>query len=354
MNRVAVIGHFGGDKYFCDGQTVKTKNTAELLERHGTFAVTSVDTYYFKTNKLKLLADTVCALFTCEHIFLLVSVNGMRVYLPLLYYLNKITKKNIYHYIIGSEILDLVACNKKLVQYLNAMAANWFEYESGTQCLRQMGVTNVSTLPNFKLLTPVPEATVYIPENGVYRFCTFSRVMEEKGITDAINAVRRINSSYSHKILHLDIYGPIDPAYSDTLQQLLKDCSDCISYMGVAQSSESVEILKNYYALLFPTRWAGEGFPGTIIDAFASGLPVIASDWNANKELIQDMKQGILYPSSDFRTMEDALLWAVQNPDQMARMRSESRATYDQYTPDAVWCRIHAKMQEDSFLGSVS
>lgn len=54
--------------------------------------------------------------------------------------------------------------------------------------------------------------------------------------------------------------------------------------------NQSTEVLKNYDALLFPTYYEGEGFAGTIIDAFAAGLPVIASDWKYNSEII---KQGI-------------------------------------------------------------
>ena len=102
-----------------------------------------------------------------------------------LYYLNKITHRRIYHYIIGSELLEMVAKNPKFVKYLNALDANWFEYDSGTRYLESQGVTNVTTLPNFKVIQPVENAMPYNAENGVFRYCTFSRVMEEKGITDA-------------------------------------------------------------------------------------------------------------------------------------------------------------------------
>ncbi|MFR3494185.1 MAG: glycosyltransferase [Blautia sp.] len=52
-----------------------------------------------------------------------------------------------------------------------------------------------------------------------------------------------------------------------------------IRYKGMVPFNQSTEVLKNYDALLFPTYYEGEGFAGTIIDAFAAGLPVIASDW---------------------------------------------------------------------------
>ena len=346
MNRVAVIGHFGGNNHFCDGQTIKTKNTAELLEKQNFFDVIYVDTYYFRTNKVRLLADTLRAMFSCEHIFLLVSVNGIRVYLPLLYFLNKFAKKPIYHYIIGSELLDMVAKNPKLVKYLNALTVNWFEYESGTRYLREKGVTNAETLVNFKMITPVEQAVPYRIENGTFRFCTFSRVMEEKGITDAIRTVRELNKKQGKCIALLDIYGPLEAAYEKSFYELLAENKDCVRYMGIADSRKSVEILKDYYALLFPTCWAGEGVPGTVIDAFAAGIPVIASDWNANREIIEDGKQGILYPNGDLETLEAAVCWAVGHPEEMDRMRMESRRAYRAYMPETVLNVILKEMEK--------
>lgn len=346
MNKkVGVIGHLGMKKNFCDGQTVKTKNLVDLLENVGGFSVFRVDTHLFKVNKIKLMLDSLHCLLTCKHIFLLVSTNGMRFYLPFLYYVNKLTKRKIYHYIIGSELLDMVDRDASLVKYLNGLTANWFEYERGTQFLRSKGVKNASTLTNFKMIQPVTEAYPYENADGVYRFCTFSRVMEEKGITDAITAIADINAQYGRKIATLDVYGPVAPDYSQTFDRLLQENKEHTQYKGIINSANSVESLKDYYALLFPTRWAGEGVPGTIIDAFASGLPVIATDWNANSSLIQNGKQGIIYPSMDLNSLKEAVIWGIQNRDAMNKMRFDSREEYNRYTPDAVFRVIKTEME---------
>ena len=345
--KVAIIGHLGGKEKKYDGQTVKTKNLAMLLKSTEKCSLTLADTCYFRKNNVKLMWDTLRCMLTCKHIFLLVSVNGMNFYLPFLYYLNKLTRRRIYHYVIGSELLEMVKENPKLVKYLNSLDANWFEYESGTRYLRSQGVRNVSTLPNFKLLTPVAEATEYPADAGVFRFCTFSRVMEEKGITVAIQAIRTINEERGRVVATLDIYGQIEPRYADQLQELLSDNQDCVAYRGIVDSQASVDILKDYYALLFPTTWGGEGFPGTIIDAFAAGIPIIASDWNANKEIIQHNKQGIIYPNDEDTTLKDAIARSIQQPDMMAKMRIESRNEFERYTPEAILRVILSKMREN-------
>lgn len=344
MKKVGIIGRFGLGENFCDGQTVKTQNLARLLEKEQVFSIMKVDTYLYRRKNIKLLFDTVICMLTCKHIFLLVSVNGMNFYLRFLYYLNKVTRRNIYHYIIGSELLDMVKHNINLVKYLNALKVNWFEYDSGTQYLQEKGVKNAVTLSNFKLITPVPYASPYKNAENIYRFCTFSRVMEEKGITDAILAVKEINETQKKMVASLDIYGPLEADYEDKFRALLKDNQDCVRYMGVADSKNSVEILKGYYGLLFPTRWIGEGVPGTIIDAFAAGIPIVASDWNANREIIKDGEQGILYPNLNLKTLTDAVNWAVSHPDIMNTMRMESRKAFNKYMPETILKTIITEM----------
>lgn len=345
MRQIAVIGRYCGQENFCDGQTVKTRNLVDLLEKDGGYAVFLVDTYNLKKNPLRLIFDTFRAVIRCRHIFLTVSTNGMNFYLRFFYCLSKLCKRHVYHDIIGSELLDMVRENPKLVRYLNALDVNWFEFEQGTRYLREQGVTNAETMPNFKRITPVEQAKPYRDEAGLYRFCTFSRVMREKGVTDAIQAVHAVNEKLGGDRVRLDIYGPVEEDYRRELAELTERYADEVCYKGVADSADSVAHLKDYYALLFPTRWRGEGVPGTLIDAFASGLPVIASDWHANRDIVCDGITGLIYPSVRYETLEEALLWALEEPEEMDRMRFAARAEFDAYTPDAILDRIRRELR---------
>lgn len=346
--KVGVIGHFGFGHSFCDGQTVKTRNLAMLLEQSGYAPAVKVDTYLFKEknllNPLKLLFNTLRCMFLCKYVFLMVSVNGMKFYLPFLYYLNKLTKRRIYHYVIGSELLSMIDEDPDLIPYLNALEVNWFEYESGTAYLRSKGVKNAATLANFKVIDPVEQVVHYSGEQ--YRVCTFSRVMEEKGITEAIRTVRDLNEELGAGMVMLDIYGPVQKTYEQFFSQLLRENSHYVRYMGIVESDCSADVLNQYYALLFPTRWVGEGFPGTIIDAFASGIPVIASDWNANKELIEHGEQGLIYPKKNMHSLTDAVRWAIQNPERMEKMRHSSRAEFEKYMPASIAKVIIRELQK--------
>ncbi len=111
--------------------------------------------------------------------------------------------------------------------------------------------------------------------------------MKEKGIEDAVNAVENVNQKYGRTVFSLDIYGQIDDGYREKFEALQKQFPPYINYSGLISFDKSVETPKDYFALLFPTYYNGEGFAGTLIDAMAAGTPVIASDWKCNGEVVK-------------------------------------------------------------------
>ena len=336
--KIGIIGHFGGKEKMFDGQTIKTKNAKNIIEKYGDFETFCVDTYLVKKHKIRLLLDTFKCLFKCKKIVILLSTNGLNFYLPFLYYVNKLFKRKIYHDIIGSELIEMVESNPKLVKYLNKLEVNWFEFSSGVEFFKEKGIKNVELLPNCKELVPIEISQVsdYDSSDKVYRFCTFSRIIKEKGITDAILAIADFNKKNSACVATLDVYGKVDDSYKEEFEKLLKDCNKFIFYRGAIESEKSVDTLKNYYVLLFPTYWRGEGFPGTILDAYASALPVIASDWRANKEIIKHKETGYVYPCLEFNDLQQAIEFAIFNEMAINKMRKSCRLEYENYTPEKI------------------
>ena len=344
--KIAIIGHFGGNKQFFDGQTVKTIALYEELKRTFNYSPYKVDTYYKKCNPLKLLWQTLACLFTCDDIFVLLSSGGMKIYFPLLFLASKIKKIRIYHDVIGGNLDQIIQKHPKFCKYLNSFTVNWVETNSLKVKLEKLGVYNAEMLPNFKNLNAIPMSSIspYNSQDGCYSFCTFSRVLAEKGITDAINSILAVNLKYQKNIAKLHIYGPIDESYREEFEKLVACHKQCISYKGIVNSNDSVEVLKNYFAMLFPTKWNGEGFPGTVLDCYASGLPVIASDWNSNSEIINHMKTGLIYPSKDFANLTDAIEWSIVHHQKIDSMRVSCRSEYEKYTPEQIISIIKTKL----------
>lgn len=338
MKKIGIIGHFGGNKVFLDGQTVKTKVLYEELKRYRYDDIFCVDTYYNNINKAKLLLDTFKCILSCQTIIFLLSGNGLKVYLPILYVAKKVFKRRIYHDVIGGDLSVFVKKHPESVKYLNAIDANWVEFSRMKDGLEELGVKNCDVVPNFKRLNSknaLPSPT----EDGKYKFCMFSRVMKEKGMTDAIKAIANYNKTHEKNVF-LEIWGPIDDSYREEFDGLLKEYGEHFSYMGCVDFDKSVETLTDHIALLFPTSWYGEGFPGTIIDSYASALPVIATDWNANSELIRNFETGWVYPNDKIKTLSESIEYAIENMDEMIAMRKNCTLFATRYTPDFVMRRL--------------
>ena len=86
---------------------------------------------------------------------------------------------------------------------------------------------------------------------------------------------------------------------------------------------KSVDVIKNYYALLFPTKFITEGVPGTIIDAYSAGVPVIASRWHSFTDVIDDGITGIGYEIYNNELLIKMIKEAIQSPEKMMEMKKQ-------------------------------
>lgn len=150
----------------------------------------------------------------------------------------------------------------------------------------------------------------------------FSRVMYEKGVEDAIWAVTKVNQSNPKYRCRLDIYGPVDVGYQERFEKILQKAPDFIQYKGSVESDRSGTVLNGYHLLLFPTRFYTEGIPGTIIDAYAAGIPVLASGWKFAEEAVEDQRTGYIYPYGDTEALQNKLLQISGDPFMLNPLRN--------------------------------
>ena len=331
--KIGIIGHFGGKENILDGQTIKTKILHEELSKATDWKIIKVDTYYKKKNPIKLLIDTFKCLFSTKDIIVLLSGNGMKFYFPILSFFAQKFHTNIYHDVIGGNLDLYVSKYPKFKKYLNSFQINWVETAGMKDKLENQAIKNCEVMPNFKRLS-IADREEEIEFSEPYRFCIFSRVMKEKGIEDAIDAIQSINEDAGRVICSLDIYGRIDDGYAERFEEVLKNVTEAIQYKGMVPYDKSVEAIKDYYALLFPTYWDGEGFPGTIVDAFSAGLPVVATDCNCNAEIIVNKENGILYPNEEIRNLTEAIKWMLNNKDSINELKSNCLISAKKYQPD--------------------
>lgn len=93
-------------------------------------------------------------------------------------------------------------------------------------------------------------------------------------------------------------------------------------------------------ALVVPSVWY-ENFPRTIVEAFACGLPVIASRIGALADIVRDGQTGLLFEPGDARDLAGKMAWAQANPQRMAAMGAAARAQYEaEFSPEVNYRRL--------------
>lgn len=315
MKKVCVIGHFGVGENLSNGQTIKTKIITEaLINRLGENEVIKIDTYGGKKNLIKSPFQVINAYKNAKNIIILPAHNGLRIYTPLLSFFRHFFKKRKLHYVvIGGWLPDFIKSKRLLKKQLKKFDCIYVETDSMKIALKDQGFNNVVVMPNCKKLPPLAESELVYSTNEPYKLCTFSRVMKEKGIEDAVNAVKAVNEHFGRTVFELDIYGQVDSNQTEWFEKLSLNFPTYIRYGGLVPFDKSVDVLKDYFALLFPTYYEGEGFAGTLIDAYSAGVPVIASDWKYNAELVNE-NVGFVYPTGDQRAFVDILKAMAVDP----------------------------------------
>ncbi len=313
MAKAGIIGHFGYGKELANGQTIKTKTvTGELRKQLGRENVITLDTGGGIKKLFIILLKCIRVLKMADNVIIMPAYKGLRILAPYISFFNFFEKKKIHYIVIGGWLPEYLEKHIIVRRCLKLFHGIYVETEAMKRKLERQKFNNVVVLPNSKDICVLAESELKDIKERPYRLCTFSRVMKEKGIEEAVYAVECINKLCGKVIYTLDIYGQIEKGYLERFERILKENESYIRYKGVIPSRKSVEILSGYYLLLFPTYYKGEGFAGTLIDAFSAGLPVVASDWKYNSEIVT-AEVGFLYSYRERKQLVDLLVKLYEN-----------------------------------------
>ena len=79
---------------------------------------------------------------------------------------------------------------------------------------------------------------------------------------------------------------------------LRREAPDGVEFRGAVESPEVPALLAGARALILPSIWY-EGAPRIVLEAYAAGVPVIASSIGALPSLVEDGITGLLFPPGD-------------------------------------------------------
>lgn len=169
--------------------------------------------------------------------------------------------------------------------------------------------------PNFVEPDPGPG-----PGPGSYALFA-GRLAPEKGLATLLQAWRTLK----HIPLLIAGAGPL----SGQAHRLAAaaDGRGNVRVLGHRPRSELLELMKGARFLVFPSS-CYENLPMVVAEAFACGLPVVASSLGATTELVEHGRTGLLFRPGEPEDLADKAGWLWSRPETRERMGREARAEF--------------------------
>lgn len=341
---VTIVGAFDQKNKVIGGQVVKTRELYNLMcRKYGREKVAHIDTVGWINNAMILVLKYLYYSASTKSIIMLPAQKGVIIFSRLLYLSKMIFSNKIYYNVIGGWLPKLLLENKDLKRVISKFDGVWIETKSMEKALKREGLSNLTIINNFKVLRKISSNNISTSSiTFPLKLCIFSRILKEKGIEDAINAVMQINNKYKETKLSLDIYGPIDPLYKESFMLQQQSFPSYIRYNGVVDANDSSTVLSKYSMLLFPTHYKTEGIPGTIIDAYFAGIPVLAARWNSFSDVVDEGITGFGYEILNNNDLIKVLEELIENPSMIQACKKRCLKKSEEYTADYVFSQIVA------------
>lgn len=142
-------------------------------------------------------------------------------------------------------------------------------------------------------------------DSNVFTFVFVGRIVGDKGINELVEAFDKLHNKYKNTRLVLvgRYEHNLDPVGDTTRKSI--DHNDAIDACGPKYGDDLLKMYVNADCFVMPSY--REGFPNTVLEAGAMGLPSIVTDINGSREIIENEKNGLIVPSKDADALYNAM-----------------------------------------------
>lgn len=339
MKRILVIGAFGYENNQLDGQTIKTRNVYNLLKKKHEGKHSYIDTLSLR-KKPWLGFVMLYKLITCNTLIILPCLNNLTILFPLFYYMSKLFRFDIIsiciggwqvEYFLGSEKFGYhpkqMIMSKKIKAFLPEMI------RVNNDLINMCGFTNTEVFPNFREF--YRSSQIITNESGL-RLVFMARVNRMKGYDVIFESLKFIRENCPD--CKVDFYGGIASEDKDDFLKKVESNTDLVSYKGLLMPENIHKTLKDYDVMLLPTKYYTEGFPGSILDAYISGIPVVVTEWKHSHEFVSNEKTGIIVPfENNQNAFNEAILKLYNDKNKLSEMKKAAYEEANKYSEAAAW-----------------
>jgi glycosyltransferase involved in cell wall biosynthesis len=154
---------------------------------------------------------------------------------------------------------------------------------------------------------------------------TITRLHESKGNSVLVDAAARLVRERPQSRFFLVGEGPLLPDLEAQAAQL--GLGDRFVFAGFRRDVPAT--LSAFDLSVFPSLW--EGTPLTGFEALAMGKPIVATDADGLLDILTAGHDAVIVPKRDAAALADKIVWAIDHPEERARLGAAARITGRQY-----------------------
>ena len=190
------------------------------------------------------------------------------------------------------------------------------------------------------------------PADGGWRFAQACRLIEKKGLDDALHAFARFAADHPKARFTIAGEGPLLGALQHLRSELGLDGQ--VEFVGFLKGADLCRLYHDSHIFLHPSRITAdgnqEGVPNSMLEAMATGLPVLATHHGGIPEAVRDGISGILVAERDRGALHAAMQRLTTEPGLWHRMSSAASADVrEHFESSAQISRL-----EDAYFEAVS
>ena len=187
----------------------------------------------------------------------------------------------------------------------------------------------IPTFVNSKIFHPVPE-------NSKEKYIAYAGRLEHiKGVHVLIDAIALLRANHPSIDLKVKIAGHGNEQYISLLKKQVQHLGldNSIQLLGELKTEQMVSLLNKAFLSVIPSLWY-ENLPNAILESYACGTPVLASNLGSLAECVNDCQTGYLFQAGDANHLAERLALCLDQPEKLAemgkRVREIAETTYSQ------------------------
>ena len=167
------------------------------------------------------------------------------------------------------------------------------------------------------------------PEGGEWHFVQACRLIPKKGIATALKAFAHFHEQYPRARFTLAGEGPM----KKEIEELARDLgiAKAVEMRGFLAQADLAQLYADAHFFVHPSEMTAdqnqEGVPNSMLEAMATGLPVLATLHGGIPEAVESGRTGLLVPERDDAGLLQAMLRLAANPDEAFTMGRAASAS---------------------------